>query len=66
MILVRDAFCPQNHRCPAVAGCPQGAIIQDDIFAPPRVDHESCTECGVCVGVCRVFASVSREVALDA
>jgi ferredoxin len=46
MIVVNDRFCPQNHRCPAVVYCPQGAIVQADIYSAPRVDHELCTECG--------------------
>ena len=56
MIQVTESFCPQNHLCPAVRYCPEGAIVQDDIFTAPRIDHERCTECGTCVGVCRVFS----------
>ena len=48
MIVVDDRFCPQNHPCPAVASCPQGAIVQEDILSAPRIDHDLCTECGVC------------------
>ncbi len=62
MIVVNDRFCPQNHPCPAVATCPQGAIVQDDFFSAPRIDHDLCTECGVCAGVCRVFSVVRDEV----
>lgn len=58
MIDVNAHACPQNHPCPAVATCPFGAIVQDDIFSAPRIDHEKCTECGVCTQVCRVFAQV--------
>ena len=48
MIAVNEHACPQNHPCPAVRSCPVGAIIQDDIFSAPRIDHELCTECGAC------------------
>jgi Pyruvate/2-oxoacid:ferredoxin oxidoreductase delta subunit len=56
MIVVDDRFCPQNHACPAVAACPEGAMTQDGNSAAPRIDHDLCTECGVCTGLCRVFA----------
>ena len=59
MIEVREQFCPKNHPCPAVSMCPQGAIVQDDVFSAPRIDHDLCTECGVCTGTCRVFAYAS-------
>ncbi len=62
MIVVNDRFCPQNHPCPAVSTCPQGAIVQEDIFSAPRIDHDLCTECGVCSGICRVFSTVRDEV----
>ena len=62
MIAVNEHACPQNHPCPAVGHCPVGAIIQDSIFSAPRVDHDSCTECGVCTQVCRVFRQVSNRV----
>lgn len=56
MIVVNEQHCPQNHRCPAVSYCPQGAIVQDSIYSPPRIDDELCTECGACVGICRTFS----------
>ena len=59
MIKVNEFACPQNHACPAVSYCPEGAIIQDDIFSPPRIDRELCTECGGCTEICRVFKRVS-------
>jgi len=62
MISVNPLACPQNHPCPAVGECPVGAIIQDDIFSAPRIDHELCTECGVCTQTCRAFAQVPDEV----
>ena len=62
MIAVNEHACPQNHPCPAVRSCPVGAIIQDDIFSAPRIDHEFCTECGACPQACRVFSQVADEV----
>lgn len=62
MIAVNEHACPQNHPCPAVQYCPEGAIIQDDIHTAPRIDHELCTECGACARVCRVFSTVPDEV----
>ena len=60
MIHVNERACPQNHPCPAVRYCPEGAIVQDDVYSAPRVDHERCTECGVCTGVCGVFAQMAE------
>ena len=40
MINVNVQACPQNHRCPAVGSCSEGAIVQDDIFSAPRIDDE--------------------------
>jgi ferredoxin len=62
MINVNVQACPQNHPCPAVNSCPEGAIIQDDIFTAPRIDHELCTDCGACTQACRVFTRVADEV----
>ncbi len=62
MIQVNVHACPQNHPCPAVRYCPEGAIIQDDIYSAPRIDDELCTACGVCTNVCRVFSQVPDEV----
>ena len=36
MIVVNDRLCPQNHACPAIASCPEGAIVQDGIYSAPR------------------------------
>ena len=58
MIEVREQFCPKNHPCPSVSMCPQGAIVQDDVSSAPRIDHDLCTECGVCTSTCRVFSFV--------
>ena len=62
MIHVNENACPQNHPCPAESYCPEGAIVQDDIFSAPRIDRELCTECGACTSVCRVFVQVSEPV----
>jgi NAD-dependent dihydropyrimidine dehydrogenase PreA subunit len=59
MIAVNERFCPKNHACPAVSTCPQGAIVQDDVYSAPHIDHDLCTECGVCTSVCRVFSLAS-------
>jgi len=64
MIQVNVQACPQNHPCPAVRYCPEGAIIQDDIYTAPRIDEELCTECGECTNVCRVFSQVPDEVSV--
>ncbi len=61
MIVVNDRFCPQDHRCPAVSYCPQGAIVQDDIYSAPRIHHDVCTECGACLQVCPTFSLVRDE-----
>ena len=62
MIHVEERLCPQNHACPAVASCPFGAIVQDDIHSAPRILVDRCTECGVCAQVCRVFSLAQDEV----
>jgi ferredoxin len=59
MIAVNEAYCPKNHRCPAVSFCPQDAIVQDDIHSAPRIDDELCTECGSCTQICRTFSHAS-------
>jgi ferredoxin len=64
MIAVNEHACPQNHPCPAVGSCPAGAIIQDDVFSAPHIDHELCTECGACTELCPVFSQVPDEVAV--
>ncbi len=54
MIIVRDAYCPQNHPCPVVSRCPFGAISQEG-YGAPVIDKEKCTECGICARACGVF-----------
>lgn len=43
--------CPQNHPCPSVNVCPEGALSQTG-FAAPIVDKEKCSECGICASFC--------------
>lgn len=62
MIAVNEHACPQNHPCPAVQYCPEGAIVQDDSYSAPRIDHGLCTECGACSKVCRVFSQIPDAV----
>jgi Fe-S-cluster-containing hydrogenase component 2 len=64
MIVVNDRYCPQNHGCPAVKTCPQGAITQETILSAPRIDYELCTDCGVCSQACRVFQYVPDDDAV--
>jgi ferredoxin len=66
MIVVNQRLCPQNHPCPAMATCPQGAIVQDSIMSAPRIEHDQCTECGVCTATCRVFQHVAEEATVAA
>lgn len=61
MIEVNVHACPQNHPCPAVRSCPEGAIVQDNNFTAPRIVQELCTECGACTQACRVFSQVRDE-----
>ncbi len=50
-VLVRERYCPQNHRCPSVRLCPTGALTQRG-FAAPVVDESKCTDCGKCTRYC--------------
>ncbi len=51
-LLVNKDRCPQNHKCPSIAVCPQGAITQKDMYALPKVDAEKCVLCGKCITHC--------------
>ncbi len=51
-LLVNKDRCPQNHKCPSIAVCPQGAITQKDTYALPEVDVEKCVLCGKCIEHC--------------
>ena len=48
-LVVNAAKCPQNHKCPSIAVCPQGAISQKDIYSLPVVDEALCILCGKCM-----------------
>lgn len=50
-IQVISERCPQNHLCPAIKACPQGAISQDSSLAP-HIDKLKCTDCGICLRYC--------------
>ena len=62
MITANPDHCPKNHACPAARRCPEGAIVQDDIYSAPYIDQELCTGCGACTKICRVFTMVADEV----
>ncbi len=51
-IIVNEELCPQNHKCPAMAICPQGAISQKDNNSLPVIDHALCIMCGKCKNFC--------------
>ncbi len=57
MIVVRANLCPQNHPCPALRSCPEGALSQAG-YAAPTVDESKCISCGKCARRCRVFSLV--------
>jgi ferredoxin len=44
--------------------CPEGAIVQDNVYSAPRIDEGLCTECGACTRVCHVFSKVQDEVSV--
>lgn len=43
--------CPQDHRCPAMRVCPNGALQQNN-YEAPTVDETKCILCGQCVKTC--------------
>ncbi len=46
-----DKSCPQNHACPAVRICPEGAIEQKG-HGLPTINKAKCAECGACIDFC--------------
>ena len=58
---VIPANCPQNHPCPSVNVCPEGALEQDGMSAP-FVDISKCTKCGKCVRFCPMGALEIRDI----
>lgn len=57
---INEARCPQNHRCPAVAVCPVGALKQNG-YAAPTVDEVICTKCGKCTKRCPMGALILNK-----
>lgn len=43
--------CPQNHPCPSVNVCPEGALTQKG-FNAPDINKDKCIKCGKCVRYC--------------
>ena len=43
--------CPQNHACPAIRVCGEGALSQRG-FDAPIVDADKCIDCGDCIDIC--------------
>lgn len=52
VIFVDPQKCPQDHRCPAIAVCPMGAISQRNTHALPEIDGGKCIACGKCMRLC--------------
>lgn len=50
-VIVNEARCPQNHRCPLLSICPAQAIMQDG-YGLPYIDETKCTDCGKCTRYC--------------
>ena len=53
---INPIICPQNHRCPILKECPEGAITQIGYDGLPIIDEIACTECGICVNRCALGA----------
>ncbi len=51
-IIVNKEKCPQDHRCPAMAICPKQSITQENIYALPQVNPETCILCKQCINYC--------------
>ncbi len=54
-LTVNKLRCPQDHKCPAMAVCPVGAIKQEG-FNAPTIDYEKCIKCGKCETFCPMKA----------
>jgi ferredoxin len=61
MIFVDKELCPQNHRCPAIRVCPEGAISQEG-NGLPVIDHDKCISCGQCIDFCPKGALKENKV----
>ena len=55
-ITINPTICPQNHRCPLIRECPEGAITQYGYDDLPVIDETKCTECGICEQLCDLGA----------
>ena len=55
--------CPQNHKCPAVAVCPVGALSQKG-FNAPTIDYSKCIKCGKCSNFCPKKALVLESTTI--
>ena len=51
MVVIRDEFCPKNHRCPVQNRCPVNAIHQSTPFSAPVIMKKS-VQIVVCVQKC--------------
>jgi|WetSurMetagenome_2_1015567.scaffolds.fasta_scaffold1426577_2 Fe-S-cluster-containing hydrogenase component 2 len=51
-IKVEASRCPQNHTCPVINICPEGALSQKSPFSAPEIDEGKCAECGLCLNFC--------------
>lgn len=58
---INPLICPQNHRCPIITECPEGAISQIGYDGLPVIDETKCTECGNCIPKCAPGA-VEKEL----
>lgn len=54
-ININERKCPQNHICPAISVCKEGALSQLG-FNAPVVDAEKCIDCGDCTDFCPMGA----------
>ena len=60
MVTVNTARCPQDHKCPALAVCPVGALSQEE-YSAPVVDTDKCINCKKCVHTCPLGALEYHE-----
>lgn len=60
MIKINKTSCPENHPCPSVKICLEGALSQQG-FRAPVVDKDKCTECNRCVRNCPTGAIVQAK-----
>lgn len=63
-IIVIEDLCPQNHACPAAKACPVHALEQEG-FQAPKINYDSCIQCGKCIQICPKGALKMNEEALE-